>query len=88
MEKKLDAKYLRVLRFVLNKSWKGGWFVLFYGVSTLSGSFNAELSNFGLVWFYVISIILGYLMPNPFLYINTVAFQTIQFSISSQFSSI
>ena len=26
---------------------------------------------FGLVWFYGISIILGYLMPNPFLYINS-----------------
>ena len=24
---------------------------------------------FGLVWFYGISVIVGYLMPNPFLYI-------------------
>ena len=40
------------------------------------------------VWFYDISIIVGYLMPNPFLYIQTVLFQTIQFSISTLFSSI
>ena len=40
---------------------------------------------FGLFWFYGISIIVGYLMPNPFLWIQTVRFQTIQFSISTQF---
>ena len=31
---------------------------------------------------YSISTIEGYLMPNPFLYKKTVAFQTIQFSVS------
>ena len=41
-----------------------------------------------LVWFYGISTIVGYLMPNPFLYIKTVLFQTIQFCISTQFSFI
>ena len=41
-----------------------------------------------LVWFYGTSTIEGYLMPNLFLYIKTVLFQTIQFSISTQFSSI
>ena len=43
---------------------------------------------FGSVWFYGTSTIVGYLMPNPFLYILTVLFQTIQFSLSTQFSSI
>ena len=42
---------------------------LFYGVSTLFGLFNTEFSHLGLVWFYDISTIVGYLMPNPFLYI-------------------
>ena len=42
---------------------------------------------FGLVWFDVISTIVGYLMPNSFLYIKTVLFQTIQFCISTQFRS-
>ena len=40
---------------------------------------------FGLVWFYGTSTIVGYLMPNPFLYIQTFLYQTIQFSISTQF---
>ena len=40
-----------------------------------------------LVWFYGISTIVGYLMPNPFLYISTVLFQTFQFSISMQFKT-
>ena len=38
-----------------------------------------------MVWFYGISTIVCYLMPNPFLYIYTVLFQTIQFNISTQF---
>ena len=37
---------------------------------------------FRFVSFYNISIIVGYLMPNPFLYI---LFQTIQLNISTQF---
>ena len=43
---------------------------------------------FGFVWFYGTSTIVGYLMLNLFLYTQTVLFQTIQFSISTQFSSI
>ena len=39
----------------------------------------------GLGWFYGISTIAGYLMPNPFLYIQTVLFQTIQYCKSTQF---
>ena len=35
--------------------------------------------------FYSISTFVGYLTPNPFLYKQTVLFQTIQFSISTQF---
>ena len=41
-----------------------------------------------MVWFYGMSTIVGYLMPNPFLYIWTVLFQIIQFSISTLFISI
>ena len=39
----------------------------------------------GLVWFYGTSIIVGYLMPNSFLYIWIVLFQKILFSISIVF---
>ena len=42
----------------------------------------------GLVRFYGISTMEGYLMPNPFLYTSTNLFQAIQFSISTQFSSL
>ena len=63
--------------------------VLFYGISTLLGLFNAELSHFdknlAFVWFYGISSMKGYLMSNPFLYIWKVLFQTIQFNLSTQF---
>ena len=38
--------------------------------------------------FYGISTIVGYLILNPFLYEQTVLFQTIQFSIRKEFSSI
>ena len=64
----------------------GGLFGLFYGGLTLFGLFNAESSPFGLFWFYGISTIVGYFMPNPFLYslaqvhslnVKTVLFQTI-----------
>ena len=41
--------------------------------------------SYGLVWFYGIPTFVGYLMPNPFLYKQTVLFQIIQFSISAQF---
>ena len=43
-----------------------------------------NLDWFDLLWFYGISTIVGYLMPNPFLYIR-VLFQRIQFSISRKF---
>ena len=39
----------------------------------------------GLIWFYGISTIVGYLMPKSFLYIETVLFQPIQFNMSTQF---
>ena len=44
--------------------------------------------NFGLVWFYGTSTIVGYLMTNSFLFIYTVLFQAIQFSVIKLFSSI
>ena len=47
-----------------------------------------ETSMYISIWFYGISIIVGYLMTNLFLYIWTVLFQTIQFIMSTQFSSI
>ena len=43
---------------------------------------------FGLFGFYGISTFVGYLMPNLFLYKQTVLFQAIQFSISTKFTSI
>ena len=49
---------------------------------------TGEISDkmFGwLLGFYGISNVESYLMPNPFLYKLTVLFQTIQFSISTQF---
>ena len=49
---------------------------------------SISVIQFGLVWFYGISNIEGYSMPNPFLYTKTVLFQTIQFSTSTQFRSI
>ena len=36
-------------------------------------------------WFYGISTFVGYLTPNPFLCKKSVLFQTIQFSVSTQF---
>ena len=50
---------------------------------------NNTLAWFGLVWFvgfYGISTLLGYLTPNPFLCKYSILFQTIQFSISTQFN--
>ena len=44
--------------------------------------------SLSLFWFNGIPTIVGYLMPNPFLYISTVLFQTIQFSVTTLFSSI
>ena len=41
--------------------------------------------DFFLFWFYGISIFVGYLIPNPFLYVWTVLFQTIRFGISTVF---
>ena len=41
--------------------------------------------SFGLIWFYGIIKTVSYLMPNTFLYIKTVLFQTIQFKKSTQF---
>ena len=38
-----------------------------------------------LLWFYGTSIVVGYLMPNPFLYKKSVLFQTIQVSIIHKF---
>ena len=44
---------------------------------------QSQLTRQCLVGFYGISTIVGYSMPNPFLYKRTVLFQTIQFSIST-----
>ena len=51
---------------------------------------NRESKIFGFSWsfgFYGISTFVGYLMSNPFLYKWSVLFQTIQFSMSTQFNS-
>ena len=47
-----------------------------------------SVSHEAFLWFYCISTIVGYVIPNPFLYIQTVLFQTIHFSVSTLFSSI
>ena len=46
-----------------------------------------QLNGWLVVWVYGISTFVGYLMPNEFLYIfmKIVLFQTIQFSINTQF---
>ena len=45
----------------------------------------AEGLIFDLVWFHGISTFVGYLIPNPFSCKQLVLFQTIQFSMSTQF---
>ena len=60
-------------------------FFFFFTRLELSVSLFLGLIWFGLVWFYGISTIVYHLMPNPFLYIKTVLFQTIQFSINLVF---
>ena len=65
-----------------------GQLVNFIILSTLVGlfkSFLKQLYDFMFGWVYGISTFVGYLMPNPFLY-KSVLFQTIQFSISTQFT--
>ena len=56
--------------------------VLFYGVSTLFGSFNAEL-NFKKIQFSI-SIVFVCKQLN----VKTVLFQTVQFTIHTEFSSV
>ena len=68
-------KYCWIVLLVLNSH---NWNTSITGVSIW----------FGLIWFYSISTIVGYLMSNPYLYIQIVLFQTILFSIRMQFSSI
>ena len=69
-------------RTVLTKGHQKGWLiVLLYGVSTILGSFNAELSHFDKFQTTQFSIIFVYTQLN----VKTVLFQTIQFSISIQF---
>ena len=66
-----------VIKFLMTdkcKSWE------IYGEAKMFSSKN-------LVWF-VFKVYLGFLMPNPFLYIKTVLFNSIQFGISTLFSSI
>ena len=66
--------------------------VLFYGVSTLFGSFNAELSQFDKGLHVSRSFFLQICMSTFFVYtqlnVKIVLFQTIQFSIRWQFSFI
>ena len=80
----LEPKNLWSVKIVL--AWLVGWLVsCFTAYQPFFGPFNSKLSNSCLVCFHGISTIVGYLMSNPFSYIYTVLFQTIQFSISTQF---
>ena len=47
--------------------------------------YNRRIQMFGLVWFYGISTIVGYLMANLFVYIEKVLFKKIEFSMSTVF---
>ena len=76
-EKKLDGNYTRILHAVLNKSWKQQptkqqlYSNLPPILQTIQDEQNMQ-GTAGLVWFglvYSTSTIVGYLMPNPFLYI-------------------
>ena len=59
--------------------WGGGG-LPFYRSCILSPDNRFGLVWFGLAWLYGISTIVGYLIPNLFLYIQSVLFQTIQLS--------
>ena len=62
-----------------------GWLlVLFYGISSLFGSFNTELSHFDKS-FKQFSLVKVQFVVYMQLYVKTVLFQTVQFSISMQF---
>ena len=55
-------------------------------MSSFEDSWNInDLVLFGLTWFYGISTFVDYLMPNPFLHIWTIPFETIPLSLSTQF---
>ena len=54
-------------------------------LSYIQISFSCVLVRW-LVGFYGISTFVGYLTPNPFLYTWSILFQTIQFSINTQFN--
>ena len=60
--------------------------VEYFFIANISKS--TQTQNGSLIWlvyFYGTSTIVGYLLLNPFLYIWTILFQTIQFSISKVF---
>ena len=54
----------------------------------MEGGLIQEYNNLAWFGFYGTPTIVGYLMPNLFLYKGTVLFQTIQFNISTRFSSV
>ena len=65
-----------------------GWLVVsFYGISTLFGSFNAKLSHSDKT-FKQFSLIKVQFVVYSQLHVKTVLFQTIQFCINTEFSSI
>ena len=65
--------------------WSVGWLVLFYSISILFRSFNAELSHLRVL---NNSVKYKYSLLFTKLNVKTVLFQTIQFSTSTQFCSI
>ena len=75
------------LNHSLQAHWLVGWkyynYYYYYCAFTSESSFRF-VNLF--VWVYDTSTVVGYLKPNPFLYKQTVLFQTIQFTISTQFN--
>ena len=69
LENQLDENYRRMLRTILNKYWKhhpkNSSCTATYLPSHSSFFLRGPIDLFGLVWFYGISTVVGYLMPNP-----------------------
>ena len=59
MSLKLNSKYYQIMAYMSNN---------FVMLKLLKYEKEKNLVWFGLIWFYGISTIVDYLMPNPFLY--------------------
>ena len=87
----LDPLYTYILN-ISGLAWFGLvlWYIIHCRLFSAKSSLYIYIRYiwFGLVWFYAISTIVGYLLQYPFLYILTFLLQTLQFSISTQFKML